>query len=206
MGLTHSQAREALSTAFAELGRTPSPHSLQAVQAIASLESAYGSNGGKNWGNIQCRQKPPCGPGCFEQKDTHADGTTYRWCYRSFDTHEEAARALAGNLYGRGVGPALEGGSAKEIADAMKASGYFEAKADRYSFAIRSQGQAIAAALGEPYLLGADHGTWKPGKGGGTGGKKPPKPSTSNREIFGLVGVTAGLVLITLYATKGART
>lgn len=154
--LSHRQARETLVEAFGARGIAPSAHALQAVQAIAHLESFYGASR-NNWGSIQCRNAiPPCPPECSELTDKDASGEPYQACYRVYPTPLDGASDLVRLLYSRPlIRAALEGRkSAGELAQAMRKSGYFEAPADRYAFAIRERAKIVAFDLKEPYLLG----------------------------------------------------
>lgn len=181
--LSHSQARDVLELAFEARGIKPSARELQAVQAIAHLESFYGSKA-NNWGSIQSNQSPPCGPNAIELTDTHADGTPYQWCYRAYPTPQAGAEDLLAQLYRRkGVPQALKDGTGLEVAQAMRATGYFEAPADRYGKGITDRARLISEALKEPFLLG----------------NAPPAKVSSSRAGVGVavVGVLAlGLVLL----------
>lgn len=165
MSLSHSEARTVLRAAFASRGLDPSPRELQAVQAVGSLESYYGKRYRNNWGNIQCGRKFPCPEGCVEGGDLDAQGVPYEVCFRVYDTPEEGAAALVQTLYKRpGVPEALKYGSAQEIADAMRATGYYEAPATQYGAGLASRAKALATELGEDYLLSrkADKGSKVP--------------------------------------------
>lgn len=156
--LTQSEARETLRAAFAALGLSPSEHELQAVQAIGLLESNYGEKYANNWGNIQCGRKTPCPAGCVPGGDKDAEGKPYKVCFHVYDSPVEGAVALVKTLYKRpGVVEALKMGSARDIADEMRASGYYEAPASLYSAGLKSRGKKIASSLDEAYLLGEDH-------------------------------------------------
>lgn len=171
MALSHEQAREVLRRVFRSREQRVSERELQAVQAIAHLESNYGARG-NNWGSVQCSASPPCPPGCMELTDTHADGTKYQWCYKTHDTPEEGAAELVRQLYRReGVPEALLRGSALEIAEAMRATKYFEASASKYGAGIDARARIIGTALGEGYLLDRPAGYRQGGSSGkGSGG------------------------------------
>ena len=154
--LSHSEARATLVEAFGARRVAPSAHALQAVQAIAHLESFYGASR-NNWGSIQCRNAiPPCPPECSELTDKDANGDPYQACYRVYPSPLDGASDLVRLLYSRPlIRAALEGEkSAGEIAQAMRQSGYFEAPVDRYAFGIRERAKIVAYDLREPYLLG----------------------------------------------------
>jgi hypothetical protein len=154
--LSHAEARDVLSRAFAAREIKPSRHELQAVQAIGHLESSYGSTA-NNWGSVQVGHGPPCGDDSVELTDTHEDGTPYQWCYRAYSTPQAGAEGLIKELYRRkGVPDALRTGSGREIARAMRATGYFEAPAELYGKGIEARGLLISKALSEPFLLGAN--------------------------------------------------
>jgi len=185
--MNDAAARELLEKAFAELGYPRSTRALQAIGAIAKLESSYGART-NNWGSIQCGSSPPCPPDCVELEDSHADGTKYRWCYRTWPTPYEGARYLVKNLMTRGGGivrPALYEGSALEIATKMRETYYFEAKTSFYAKAIEARGKEIARSMGEPFLLGSSAKS----KGGGA--------------VLGALAVTGALLWVTLRASKG---
>lgn len=162
MGLSDAQARAILEGALRELGY-PDPKNrrvLQGLAAVARLESGYGKLR-NNWGSIQCKDAPPCPPDCMELQDTHEDGTPYRWCYRTWETPEAGAKAFAKTMLERGSGIVrreLERGTYLDIAKAMRKTGYFEAKLEKYAKAIDANGREIARSLKEPYLLKARRG------------------------------------------------
>ena len=181
--LSHSEARATLVEAFGARGIAPSAHALQAVQAIANLESFYGASR-NNWGSIQCRNAiPPCPPECSELTDKHANGEPYQACYRVYSTPLDGASDLVRLLYSRPlIRAALESEkSAGELAQAMRKSGYFEAPADRYASGIRERAKIVAYDLREPYLLG---------------GRAAPPPAPSKKYASGAaVAVVFALVL-----------
>lgn len=152
--LSHLEAREVLTRAFAARGIRPSKHELQAVQAVAHLESSYGATA-NNWGSIQSGSEPPCPDGTIELTDTHEDGTPYQWCYKAYPSPQAGAEDLVRELYRRkGVPSALRTGSGLDVAKAMRATGYFEAPANRYGAGITERARLIASALNEPFFLG----------------------------------------------------
>lgn len=120
MTTDHRWARGVITRAFRSvIGREPTLAELQAVHATGALESGYGrwwcpasgayacpgpgcrcveiekGRTSNNWGAVQCSNKPPCGPTCFEHQDSipQADGSSkwYRWCYKRYPTPEEGA-------------------------------------------------------------------------------------------------------------------
>lgn len=172
------QARGVLRAAFAERGSSaPSLPELQAAQAIGRFEGGYGKGWGQagagshNWGAVQCGHLAPCGPGCFEYGDSHADGTGYRGCFRRYDSAVAGAGGLLHELYRRnGVSAALRQGDATAIASAMRKTGYFEAPVSRYAKAIELHASALSASLGEPHVVVRGGGRWTP--------EPAPPPST----------------------------
>ena len=157
--LSHLEAREVLGRAFAARGIRPLKRELQAVQAIAHLESSYGAKA-NNWGSIQSSSQPPCPDNTIELTDTHEDGTPYQWCYRAYSTPQAGAEDLVRELYRRkGVPAALKSGSGLEVAKAMRATGYFEAPAGLYGKGITDRARIISQALGEPFFLGSSKGS-----------------------------------------------
>lgn len=155
-----TEARAILEEAFASRGQTPTLAELQAAQAVARFEGGYGGGwkddgiGSHNWGAIQCGHTAPCEPGCFEYGDSHADGSGYRGCFRIYDSDVAGAAALLHELYRRADVPeAMVAGDATRVAEAMRATGYFEAPASSYAAAVEAHAGAIAEALGEPHLV-----------------------------------------------------
>jgi len=193
MALSHLEARAVLVRVLGELGHEPTRRLLQALGGIASLESYYGKLG-NNWGSIQCvPAKPPCAPGCMELQDRDADGNAYRACYRTWPTPEDGARDYVKNLMTRGNGivrKALENGTPLEIAQAMKATGYFEAKVSKYAASIADRSKRIAKELAEPYELGS------------TAFSKPSQKIERGGMLL-FAAVTAGALWVILRARKG---
>lgn len=96
---------------------------MQFAQAVARLETNYGTAlGGNNWGAIQSG-RPPCGPGEFESGDTspNADGTDtpYRVCFRAYASPEDGARDFVRQLYKRR--PAVLAATRRSVAAAAAA-------------------------------------------------------------------------------------
>ncbi|MEQ9323035.1 MAG: hypothetical protein RIF41_27965, partial [Polyangiaceae bacterium] len=84
----------------------------------------------------------------------HADGTGYRGCFRTYVSHVAGAAALLHELYRRaGVPEALRAGDATRLAERMRQTGYFEAPASKYAFAIEAHAAEIASSLGEPVAI-----------------------------------------------------
>lgn len=152
--LSHAEARSVLLAAFAANGMAaPTLSELQGVGGIGNLEGLYGSafGGANNWGAIQCGHGPPCHANCVEVGDTHADGSGYQWCYRRYPTPTAGASDLVRELYRRELVPeSLRAGDAQATAKHMRATGYFEAPADKYARGIAQRAEQIASALGEP--------------------------------------------------------
>ena len=139
-------------------GAAPTDTMLQAVGAIARHETVYGHadkppgwSDTHNWGAIQCAGTvAPCPEGCFEAKDTHADGTPYQGCYKVYPSDEAGAFDLIQTLLAKGLRDALASGNAVTLAAAMKKRGYFEDSIDHYSKDIANNAAAIARAMPEP--------------------------------------------------------
>ena len=152
------EARPVLLEAYRLRGLpAPSLAELQTAQAIARFEGGYGLGWPKriqppphNWGAVQCGHVAPCGPGCFEHLDHHADGSAYMGCFRRYPSRVAGAADFLRQLYRRtGVPEAMRKGDAMATATAMRSTGYFEAPANRYAQAIADNAAAIAASLGE---------------------------------------------------------
>jgi hypothetical protein len=146
---------------------------IQTAQSIGLFEGNYGSFlNANNWGNIQCRGTAPCPPDCAEARDTHADGSSYRACFRIYPSQEAGAAALVSQLgksITRGIEKAtgdlrtrigsadaagvLASGNADLVAESMRAGGYFEATASHYAKAIALNAAGIAQSLGEPLAV-----------------------------------------------------
>ncbi len=224
------QARGVLRAAFAQRGMAaPSLPELQAAQAIGRFEGGYGKGWGQagagshNWGAVQCGHLAPCGAGCFEYGDSHADGTGYRGCFKRYDSGVAGAADLLHELYRRdGVPDALRAGDASRIASAMRKSGYFEARADRYAKAIELHASALSVSLGEPHVVVRGGGKWPPpedptpedptpsppvlpppppppwgwgGSPGGAGEPPMPAPASDDHDNGGLLATLALLSL-----------
>ena len=157
---------------------------------IGRFEGNYGLAFGNanNWGAIQCSSPPPCPPTCVELTDTHADGSTYQWCYRRYPTSVDGAADLVRELYRRdGVPEALASGDAARIANRMRASRYFEAPEARYAKAIATNATTIATNLGEPLVV-AIGGVPTPAPPPGA----PPAPPGTRTSTLGPAVITAG--------------
>lgn len=162
------QARGVLVAAFAKRGMlAPTLPELQAAQAIGRFEGGYGKGWGEagagshNWGAVQCGHMAPCGPGCFEYGDSHADGSGYRGCFKRYESGVDGAAGLLHELYRRdGVPAAMRAGDAWRIAHAMRKTGYFEAPTGRYAKAIELHASALAVSVDEPHVVvrGGGHG------------------------------------------------
>jgi hypothetical protein len=173
--LSHARAREVLEAAFRNIfkraGELPE---LQYAQAVSLGEGGQYGTGcyrnqetGKsvcdtnNWGALQCFTKPPCPAGCIEASDTHAGGSGYQACFRTFATTEAGAEAFLRRLYGGGAGGSnvlslARQGRYEDAVHAQRATGYFELDADSYWKAVDGNVDRVAAALHEPR---GDHGS-----------------------------------------------
>lgn len=130
--MDHVAARRSIIRSFPVVtGRVGTVAEYQAVHATGALESGYGTwwcpSSGRyacpgaecrcveiekgrtshNWGAVQCANKPPCGPDCFEHQDSipQSDGSSkwYRWCYKRYATPEDAAADVISFLERMGV-------------------------------------------------------------------------------------------------------
>ncbi len=166
----HEFGRRHLIAAWRDVfGRDPELHERQIVQAVAVGEGGYGRAPYKNritgetavinnWGASQCGHGPPCGAGCFEVTDHHADGTPYNWCYHSFPTPEEGARKylkVLKQIVDRRSDffAALASRSTDVFVQGMKDGGYFELGLAKYQSNVWSNVQKLASALGEPLVV-----------------------------------------------------
>lgn len=111
----HEWARGVIQRAFPTvMGRQPTESEIQAVQAVAHLESSYGSGwkgagrGSNNWGAIQCgsscKVNGRCDPSVsFEHRDStpQPDGTNkwYVTCFKKYPTPEAGAADLIKTLF-----------------------------------------------------------------------------------------------------------
>lgn len=169
-GLPHAEARATLLRVWpaANLGEA-TPQALQAMQAVAMLESGYGTGwragspmeGSHNWGGTQAGVSAPCPPGTALQGDRHADGTPYKTCFRLYPDDDAGALDMLRTVRRRWGSlrlAVLSSGDADAFSDAQIGSGYTEGTganplARRIDYrdkhflpAVRS----IAKALGEP--------------------------------------------------------
>jgi hypothetical protein len=173
--LSHARAREVLEAAFRNIfKRAGEMPELQYAQAVSLGEGGqYGTGCYKNipagtsncstnnWGALQCATKPPCPAGCIEASDTHAGGSGYQACFRTFATTEAGAEAFLRRLYGGGAGGSnvlslARQGRYEDAVHAQRQTGYFERDADSYWKAVDGNVDRVAAALGEPR---GDHGS-----------------------------------------------
>lgn len=145
------EAKEVLRRAAHARGIPLGPRALQLVQAVARLETRYGTGwggtckgagvGSHNWGAIQ-------GPG-FACVDTHEDGTPYLTSFRAYPSPESGAAALVTQLWSmRRVRRVLQEDSIDVVgmATAMRRSGYYEAPLERYVTAMRNNLRELRAA------------------------------------------------------------
>lgn len=152
--MTHTQAAQYLTAAFIQVqGRQPQGNEILYCQAVAWLETHYGTAGqfvgSHNWGAIHAGNAPPCGAGEFLGQD---QGPV------CFVTYPDDVAGAAGFIkvltvyHNRNtiVLPVLAGGTPDQVAAAMGASGYFTAPVAQYAAAIRNAITAIQAGGGQP--------------------------------------------------------
>ena len=175
---SHAWARGIVKEAFVKaLGRKPSEREIQAVQAIAFLETKYGQawsgamKGSKNWGAVQA-SKPKIGEGgsyvCPIGTAPHGDSDPnigkYVTCFRVYETDVDGAADLIKVMFGRKpaatrrgptIAQALKSGNIDKVSAAMWVNGYYggvkEAVRDRISdhaSAIEGGVKASAKAQG----------------------------------------------------------
>lgn len=140
-------------------GAPKSPAALQAVQAVARLESAYGYpegdsawSGSHNWGAVQ--EPSPTVDNSFEHFDRDAKGNVYVGHFKRYPTDETGASDFLHELVRRpSVVQVLGSGLATAIATAMHDTHYFEAKPADYARAIVRNATAIAKNLHEPIYV-----------------------------------------------------
>jgi len=143
-------------------GQEATPYEIEAVCAVARLESNYGWPaqatwaGHHNWGAMQggAPSGGTCPAGTFPATDSHASGQQYVACEAEHATNEEGARALMSWFAHRpAVSGVLGSGDATRIAQAMHSAGYFEAPVATYAKAIATNAAGIARSFGrEPYV------------------------------------------------------
>lgn len=166
-GISHAEARAALVEAFKKvLKREPTLREAQFAQAVSLGESGYGQwaftnrvTGEKirntwNMGAVQCKQLPPCPPGCFEATDTRADGSPYQACFVKYPSPIEGFEHFLTVLYiNRGRKVLLDAANKGDIANfstLMRASGYFELGLKKHIAGMTKNLGIITKALGEP--------------------------------------------------------
>lgn len=149
-------AREIIIKAFPKvMGRQPTEGEIQAVQAVARLETGYGNGwkeagrGSNNWGAIQCGSSCKVNGKCdlsksFEHRDStpQDDGTTkwYVTCFKKYPTPEDGAADLIATLFksdrkstkggqgtrGERLSAAVANGDLKGFSEAMYDTVYYE--------------------------------------------------------------------------------
>lgn len=195
-------ARGVLERAYPEAA---SLQALQMIQAVGRFEGHYGHAddpawaGSNNWGAIQCLHGPPCGNDCFEHKDTHADGTAYVACFRKYPSAIDGAKGLVHELLRRkAVADVINTGSATAVANAMRATGYFEAPAANYAKNLYRNAQAIATALGEKLVVTLEPPVLMPPA-------RPPAPSSprSSASPLAVLVIALGLYELAKRSRKG---
>lgn len=165
MGTRDAAARASLLRAWQRYG-APQPAAVQAVQAIAHVESGggYGAEGtsdpiwagSNNWGAIKCpQQSEPCGEGCFSHVDTDERGQAGNYCFRKYASQDEGAAGLLYELMRRpAVTLVLGSGNASAIANAMKQRpAYFALSPVAYGRLIAQRAAVVAKSLGEPLYV-----------------------------------------------------
>jgi hypothetical protein len=138
---------------------------LQASQAVAMLETYYGSSwkppgvGSRNWGATQV----PAGSDrpCFSYQDHHGDGTAYQACFGIYETDEEGIEAYLRAMWRRreAMVKATASGRIRNVAAVMRAGHYFEAGLDKYTDALSRNVAEIADRLEEPNAFGKRPGS-----------------------------------------------
>lgn len=161
------QARPIIASQWAALALPPLNRAgQQIVQAIARLESGYGSgwkppmDSSRNWGAVQCRKTgSDCsteyqGAECVLYSDTldGTEATRYSQCFRVYPSHEEGCKDFLRELVIKrpAVLPTLNTGNALHVAETMRRNKYFGAPANTYAQAIVNNAREVARRLGEP--------------------------------------------------------
>ena len=128
--------------------------------AIARGENRFGASpgfvGSNNWGSLRCFRHDF---GCIQAGDRDADGNPVVASFQKFPNAVEGARAFVHTLLRREHAVPIDGFDPIGIARAMYSNGYFTGVAgsseDRifaYARLIRSNGDAVCAALGVSYV------------------------------------------------------
>jgi hypothetical protein len=157
-------ARKLVMQAWAlERRQSPTLAAVQAVQAVARLETCYSTSwkvpGVNNWGAITCARvadaQGDCGPSCFRSGDHDAQGRPVRRCFRRYATPLDGARGLIREMLVRRprVDAVVNAGDVHAISQAMHDTRYFEAPVSKYAAAMLEHAAWIAKALGEPMML-----------------------------------------------------
>jgi hypothetical protein len=153
--VSHRRARRILDRALTEaLGRNATLAELQAVQAVAWLESRYGAAwtgegcGSHNWGAIHA----PCDSGTFSATDSALDtGEQYQACFRRYGSAEAGAKGLVWELVRRdAVLIAVASGDLARVVEALRDTEYCHASAATYRSGMDRALRAITRALDEP--------------------------------------------------------
>jgi hypothetical protein len=146
-----------------ERRQSPTLAAVQAVQAVARLETGYSTTwktpGVHNWGAITCNRvataEGDCGPNCFLSRDHDAQGRVVKRCFRRYAKPLDGVRALLREMLVRrpAVDAVVNAGDVLAIAQAMHDTRYFEAPVPKYAHAMLEHAGWIARTLGEPLML-----------------------------------------------------
>jgi hypothetical protein len=174
-----------------ERRQSPTLAAVQAVQAVARLETGYSTTwktpGVHNWGAITCNRvataEGDCGPNCFLSRDHDAQGRVVKRCFRRYAKPLDGVRALLREMLVRrpAVDAVVNAGDVLAIAQAMHDTRYFEAPVPKYAHAMLEHAGWIARTLGEPLML--------------RGAAAAPPPAPSAPGIAQHATVAAGVAL-----------
>ena len=221
--MLHTDASRILSSAFSKVvGRAPSSDELAKVQAVAWLETLYGRGGqfaklaqaGKFcWGALQ--KVPNADGSCPSGTSPGFDASNAR-CFYVFGSDESAANAFVGTLLtgkfsGAPARPstvAALSGSPLDLANEMKAHGYFEATPDAYAKLVAANlSKATSGKGAAPYVYGInDDGSgiaqqpsgWTPPGQLPVGPGPSPAVATTSwlKSPLGLAAIATGLGIV----------
>jgi hypothetical protein len=154
---SHEWARAIVNSAWREVfGRDATTAEAQGVQSVASLETNYGKGqGANNWGSIHATDG-----NCTSGTDTDAKGRVYKTCFRNYASPHAGAVDLVRTMVRSNVKGPLASGSASRVAKAMHKNHYFELAPSAYAERLEARAQAIAEALGEPWVFRRTNALW----------------------------------------------